>query len=411
MPRALLASIPGTRIEPTNRSNPSARRSGNVIGNEPETYASHAYDGMNMLIWAIQAAGLNRAKIRDMIAYRTEPWKGVTGDIVFSSVLDDIGEVYLAKREQGAWKYLFAQELGLPCKSAGAGPDLGAYPVLRRHPASDGLRRPWPRDRGAGRTRGGPHRLSSARPIRQTRKATIPGRLHSWPSKKPTRREAVRESPSAWFPHGRATPWADGAARLAHTVYDDQVWAIVGGIDGPTTHMAEQIAVKARLPLVNPFSSDKTVNRAGVPWVFSCTPGDDLVAPVLADEIATRSGDKPFVLVSADGHDARLFSEEISNSLSRLHLAPQLRFEYKPQEAILAELAARILHSPETGRCCDSRRGAADSAKLVKGLRAAGYKGYVFGGPWMGRRQFEHDAGAAGEGCLFPLLFAAEKTV
>ena len=82
-------------------------------GPEVETYAAHGYDGMNMLIWAIQAAGLNRAKIRDMIAYRTEPWPGVTGDILFSSVLDDIGDVYLAKRENGAWKYLSREMLGL----------------------------------------------------------------------------------------------------------------------------------------------------------------------------------------------------------------------------------------------------------------------------------------------------------
>jgi hypothetical protein len=58
---------------------------------EVETYAAHAYDGMNMLLWAIQAAGLNRAKIRDVIAYRTEPWHGVTGEIPLSSALDDFG--------------------------------------------------------------------------------------------------------------------------------------------------------------------------------------------------------------------------------------------------------------------------------------------------------------------------------
>ena len=82
-------------------------------GPEVETYAGHAYDGMNMLIDAIQAAGLNKAKIRDMIAYRTEPWPGVTGDIPFSSVLDDLGEVYLAKRQNGEWKYFSREMLGL----------------------------------------------------------------------------------------------------------------------------------------------------------------------------------------------------------------------------------------------------------------------------------------------------------
>ncbi len=51
---------------------------------------------MNMLIWAIQVAGLNQAKIRDVLAYRPEPFVGVTGEIPLSAVNDDDGEVYLA---------------------------------------------------------------------------------------------------------------------------------------------------------------------------------------------------------------------------------------------------------------------------------------------------------------------------
>ena len=84
------------------------------FGEEPETYAVHGYDGMSMLIWSVQVAGLNRAKIRDVLAYRTQPWKGVTGDIVLSAALDDLGEVYLAKREAGAWNYYSREDLELP---------------------------------------------------------------------------------------------------------------------------------------------------------------------------------------------------------------------------------------------------------------------------------------------------------
>jgi ABC-type branched-subunit amino acid transport system substrate-binding protein len=84
------------------------------FGEEAETYAAHGYDGMNMLIWGIQVAGLNRAKIRDVIAYRARPWPGVTGDIQLSSVLDDTGEVFLAKRENGKWKYYSREELEIP---------------------------------------------------------------------------------------------------------------------------------------------------------------------------------------------------------------------------------------------------------------------------------------------------------
>jgi len=84
------------------------------FGVEADTYAAHAYDGMNMLIWAIQTAGLNRAKIRDVLAYRSEPFSGVTGEIPLSSALDDDGEVFLARFESGHWKYYSRADLGVP---------------------------------------------------------------------------------------------------------------------------------------------------------------------------------------------------------------------------------------------------------------------------------------------------------
>ena len=84
------------------------------FGEEAETFAAHAYDGMNMLIWAVQVAGLNRAKIRDVLAYRGTPFKGVTGDITLSACLDDVGDVYLAKWENGNWKFYSREDLEIP---------------------------------------------------------------------------------------------------------------------------------------------------------------------------------------------------------------------------------------------------------------------------------------------------------
>jgi len=81
---------------------------------EPETYAAHAYDGMNMLLWAVQTAGLNRAKIRDLLAHRHQPWPGVTGEIPLSATLDDGGDVFLARRENGRWRYYSREEFDIP---------------------------------------------------------------------------------------------------------------------------------------------------------------------------------------------------------------------------------------------------------------------------------------------------------
>jgi len=84
------------------------------FGEAPETYAAHAYDGMNMLIWAIQVAGLNRAKIRDVLAHRGEPWQGATGEIRLSAALDNVSDVYLVERQQGQWQYRSREEMQIP---------------------------------------------------------------------------------------------------------------------------------------------------------------------------------------------------------------------------------------------------------------------------------------------------------
>ena len=51
------------------------------FGQEPDVFAAHAYDGMNILIEAIKKAGLNRVLIRDVLTdMKTfQGYKGVTG--------------------------------------------------------------------------------------------------------------------------------------------------------------------------------------------------------------------------------------------------------------------------------------------------------------------------------------------
>jgi hypothetical protein len=69
---------------------------------------------MSMIIWAIQHAGLNRAKIRDLIAHRPTAFQGVTGPIPLSACLDDLGEVFLARVENGDFKYYSREDLQIP---------------------------------------------------------------------------------------------------------------------------------------------------------------------------------------------------------------------------------------------------------------------------------------------------------
>jgi branched-chain amino acid transport system substrate-binding protein len=77
------------------------------FGQEPDVFAAHAYDGMNIIIDAIRKAGLNRVLIRDVLLdLKTfQNYEGVTGKIVFDQTWNDIGEIWMAQVRQGRFEF------------------------------------------------------------------------------------------------------------------------------------------------------------------------------------------------------------------------------------------------------------------------------------------------------------------
>lgn len=66
---------------------------------DPDVFAAHAYDGMNMTIDAIHKGGLNRAIIRDLLTDMDtfQNYKGVTGEIVFDASWNDVGQIFMVE--------------------------------------------------------------------------------------------------------------------------------------------------------------------------------------------------------------------------------------------------------------------------------------------------------------------------
>jgi len=77
------------------------------FGQEPDVFAAHAYDGMNLIIGAIQKSGLNRVLIRDVLLdLKTfQGYQGVTGKILFDQTWNDIGDIWMAEVRQGRFEF------------------------------------------------------------------------------------------------------------------------------------------------------------------------------------------------------------------------------------------------------------------------------------------------------------------
>jgi branched-chain amino acid transport system substrate-binding protein len=209
-----------------------------------------------------------------------------------------------------------------------------------------------------------------------------------------------RGLPFRVLPAWSENPWGTGVSELVRLAYSEKVWAIIGGIDGPSTHLAEQVVAKARLVLISPASTDKTVNLAGVPWMFSALPGDHLAAPVVGEALLVSH--ESFVICAATDHDSHMFLAELRKFVASNGARPAFEYEFKAGTLDFSELAARVAQSKAGAAVVIA--GPADSARLVTALRREGFSGRLLGGPWVARREFLQAAGDRAEGLLFPLL-------
>ena len=77
------------------------------FGQEPDVFAAHAYDGMNITIEAIQKVGLNRVLIRDVLTdLKTfQGYKGITGKKTFDQSWNNIADIWIAHVSQGKFEF------------------------------------------------------------------------------------------------------------------------------------------------------------------------------------------------------------------------------------------------------------------------------------------------------------------
>ena len=189
-------------------------------------------------------------------------------------------------------------------------------------------------------------------------------------------------------------------------VYEHGAWAIVGAIDGAATHLAEQVALKARITLVSSGSTDKTANMASVPWMFSCLPSDEVQAPVLAEAVAEGGPGAAFVIVAAADHDSHAALVELRRALAArrrraVRLAHRVRSRRRRTSARSRPGSSKASPAAVAGPGSGRRPRPASWASSGAGASTGG----LIGGAPLALAAFGRAAGEAAEGVVAPLLW------
>lgn len=77
------------------------------FGEEPNVFAVHAYDGINLIMDAINKAGLNRVLIRDLVTdLKTfQGWEGISGKVELDGAWSRVTPIFMAKISQGRFHF------------------------------------------------------------------------------------------------------------------------------------------------------------------------------------------------------------------------------------------------------------------------------------------------------------------
>lgn len=245
---------------------------------KPEQFASLAYDAMNALLDSMCKAGLNRARIHDALA-NIESYEGVTGHMVFDPLQKNVAPMFLGTVKNGAITYRPAGMEKLPPPG---------QPTASGDPARSGsAQKPYAVVGEDGVSYNGPARGDFGGPLLVVLFGPDAAKVAAGQAVQ----QAVSTAPDQWrlVPVTSNQRWGTASTQLVKALMEEHAIAVVA-LDRDASHLAEQLALKAFVPVLA-LSSDKNLTATNVPWIFrlpaGATPDAALRALVAAEH---RSG-------------------------------------------------------------------------------------------------------------------------
>lgn len=171
--------------------------------------------------------------------------------------------------------------------------------------------------------------------------------------------------------------WGAGSKESVSLVFEDNVVAIMGSLDGRNAHLAEQVATKTRIVFLSAWATDMTLSKAFVPWYFRCIPNDRQQAASLAHEIYERKKYKKVATIAMETYDARLAASTFAKVIASLGASAPGQFSYDLPQSDLAEILASI---EEQGTEAIVLFGDQDFAsEIIPAMRQRGMNQMIFG--------------------------------
>ncbi|MGB8260037.1 MAG: ABC transporter substrate-binding protein [Terracidiphilus sp.] len=200
--------------------------------------------------------------------------------------------------------------------------------------------------------------------------------------------------------------WGSASNETVKMVYDDQDWAIFGSISSESTHIALRVALRAEIPIVNSASTDPTIPETYIPWFFTDVQDDRVQCQTLSRRIFTELGLKRVAILRVNSRYGRFGVLKLRDASRRLGHPIVIEQKYLPGDTDFSKQLHVIASSRADAVVLWADQ--AQTAGILKQMRAAGMKQRVFGAYRTLGPEMLAAAGPAAEG--FEAVFPYDPT-
>lgn len=124
-------------------------------------------------------------------------------------------------------------------------------------------------------------------------------------------------------------PWGTGSKVSVNLVFDEEVVALMGSLDGRNAHLVEQVATKTRIAMLSAWATDITLSQAFIPWYFRCVPNDDQQAIALIQEIYKKRKITSVAIIGTEDYDSRFAVRSFIQTTDSMKIAAPGQFLYR----------------------------------------------------------------------------------
>jgi branched-chain amino acid transport system substrate-binding protein len=185
--------------------------------------------------------------------------------------------------------------------------------------------------------------------------------------------------------------WGASGNEVIHLAYKDNVWAILGTIDGANSHIAIRVALKVEIPVINSGDTDPTFTETAIPWVFRVITDDRQMCYLLADYVFNKLKLTRVAALRANNRYGRIGIDEFRDAATRLGHPFLAELNYSVGDTDFTPQLQRI--KSLNPAVVITYGDAVESALILKQMRAMGMNQWFIGSDRMVSPEFIKNAG------------------